>query len=55
MYKKKISYPKNYVIAHDCSDDNFVKNFQIKKNRNKLSVGYCGHLYMVEELKLLLI
>ena len=45
IYKKKISYPKNYVIAHDCSDDNFIKNFQIKKKRNKLSVGYCGHLY----------
>lgn len=41
LYKKNIKKIKNFVVAHDASDNNFTKDY----NKKKLSVGYCGHLY----------
>lgn len=41
IYKKKINKIKNFIIAHDASDNHFTK---IRSNKI-LSVGYCGHLY----------
>ena len=43
IYKNKIGVPKYFIVAHDCSDDKYLKNQQ--KKSKKLSVGYCGHLY----------
>ena len=44
IYKNKIGVPKYFIVAHDCSDNKYLKNPTKKKNK-KLSVGYCGHLY----------
>lgn len=44
IYKKNYVKIINYVIAHDASDDHF-KNSKKREAINKLSVGYCGHLY----------
>lgn len=45
IYKKNLCIPRCYVIAHDCSDDNYSNNTKKRKKSKKLSVGYCGHLY----------
>lgn len=55
IYKKKICKPKSYVIAHDCSDDIFGQNSKSYKNKNKkLTVGYCGHLYVGRGIELII-
>ena len=53
FYKKDYHKINNFVIAHDASDNHFDNSKQ-KKNKTKLSVGYCGHLYPGRGIELII-